>query len=177
MDIILEICIASNNINHHGLAKHFYRYGTPDDILWLNKLDRFNDLKLFNDIQKWFFHVCHCNNIVLAKWIVDNFNIYIHDNNEEIFRCCCLDGNFELLKWLWELSKQSLDIHANNEEGFANVCCEDHLEIAQWLWEISGHSINFTHSDCLQYAKYKRGKVYEWLKTIVTPSMRYFLEQ
>ena len=58
----------------------------------------------------------------------------IHAYNEYAFQCACQSGNLDLVKYLWELSKNSekiIDIMCNiyvyDEHAFQNACSSGNL--------------------------------------------------
>jgi hypothetical protein len=75
---------------------------------------------------------------IYKQSIQQNNPIDISMLNEFAFRHCCRTGYFDILKWLWESSKQKINIHIFDEEAsFRYACKNNHIIIAKWLWEIS----------------------------------------
>jgi hypothetical protein len=53
------------------------------------------------------------------------------------FLVACLQGHFELIKWLYMNANHKIDLHINNETPFLYTLGEGHLEIAKWLYYMS----------------------------------------
>ena len=97
---------------------------------------------LLNDKQEIFDLLYEHGNLGYIKILREiSPHIDIHANNENAFRCACREGYFDIVKWLWGISrgemKKPIDIHVDDEYAFRSSCGEGHLEIAKWLLEIS----------------------------------------
>ena len=121
-----------------------------DSILDIIVLNNNKDAMLYlienENIKNTLFGIaCKHGKIDLAKWLVNNYKIDIHEpnGNEYAFRYSCENGHLKLTKWLVELaldkrySDKKIDIHSSDEDAFLKACENGHLELAKWLVELA----------------------------------------
>ena len=61
------------------------------------------------------------------------------DKPGEAFRTACYYGQFEIVKWLWKISKEfnsPININAGHVTAFEFSCAANQIEIAKWLWNL-----------------------------------------
>ena len=103
-------------------------------------IKQWNIMKNIQDTLKEIFIVtCRKGYIAYAKSLVARYKIDIHDEFESAFGFSCLNGDFEIAKWLIDLGNNygygKIDIHADLECAFGYSCQYGHNEIAKWLIE------------------------------------------
>lgn len=88
--------------------------------------------------EQVFVYTCANNSIKTAKWLVSNFNIDIHVDNDTpfVFSCCC--GAMETAKWLYDFSKENhkKDIVVNNYVAFDGALCYGGSDLAEFLYNL-----------------------------------------
>ena len=101
------------------------------------------DIHYYDDMT--FINACKYNCFDVAVYLYE-LGANINARNNEAFVVSCLNGNFEIVKWLYSLGKINInDIGACDMEhllgfeikknkAFKNCCIGGHLEIAKWLY-------------------------------------------
>jgi len=110
-------------------------------------------------IQKLFNYGCCLGYISLVKHIYDNYVIFV---GYEIFKVSCLNGQFEIMKWLYELNIE-INIHLEHDYLFIYSCENGYLDIAKWLFSLN-ETINI-HEPSLFFVSCERGQleILKWL--------------
>lgn len=61
--------------------------------------------------------------------------IYTFKNCMEIFLNACINGHFEIVKYLCKKGK--VNVSSDNEFAFGFACKNGHYKIAKWLYKFS----------------------------------------
>lgn len=87
----------------------------------------------FNDWLQWAFER---NKTKLIKWLWNDK----HDGSYNIntygrcFTSACQHGNFELVKWLYDVTGGKVDIEYDNNRGFKFCCNFGFINIINWIY-------------------------------------------
>ena len=136
-DPIYEI----NNFIQDAVNKNLHKYvifyldNYPGAFLPPYKLpdgsNSWKECKFSNNtlLYKYVHNICDNGNYDILKWIIEKFpNIDIHNDNEKIFKICCIYGNFDTLYYL---KLTFLEINHNNDADWYNQVIDP--EILNWL--------------------------------------------
>ena len=97
------------------------------------------------DYTKRFVKACLYGNMNKVKYLIKNYDINIHVDDEYAFRIACLNGHLELVKYLISL-EQNIDIHAENDFAFIVACSNNYKQIATYLCSLTkNYFINYTY--------------------------------
>lgn len=100
--------------------------GHIDIVLWLLTLDTFNYNLSF----------CYCadnNNMIMCKWLYNNFEIDINYDNDHAFAKAGQNGHIDMCKWLLSLPNNNINIRTNNEHPFRMACKNGHIDMCEYL--------------------------------------------
>ena len=102
----------------------------------------------------------HGYNIEIAKWLVAEYAVDVHADNNAVFQTACDRGCFEIAEWL--VAEHAVDIHANNEMAFCTACyrsyCESSMNISEYQqYDVTGYE-----------------KIIKWFEQELSQDMHYF---
>jgi hypothetical protein len=93
--------------------------------------------------EQVFVYTCANNSVKTAKWLVDNFNIDIHVDNNVSFLFSCRCGATKTAKWLCEYSQinHNKDI-ADDMIAFNEAICYGDTELVDFLYNLHPESFD-----------------------------------
>ena len=74
----------------------------------------------------------------MIKKYVEEFNKeeLLKLNEYGVFKFCCKNGYFEIVKWIYNIRKDYKMIEANNYSGFTHAYYNGNFEIVKWLYNL-----------------------------------------
>jgi hypothetical protein len=105
--------------------------------------------------EQLFVYTCANDSTQTAEWLVKNFDIDIHAEDDLAFVFCCLCGATKTAKWLYEYSKTNhkKDIVIDNHNAFNGAICYGDVELVEFLYNLHPkcfdiYDIKSTSGDC-----------------------------
>lgn len=93
-----------------------------------------------------FVYTCAYNSIETAKWLVENFDIDIHADDEAAFRFSCYCRATETAKWLYEYcnetNRKKINIHIRDDTTFIGAICNGNVETVEFLYNLEPEYFN-----------------------------------
>tara|TARA_B100000886_G_scaffold338830_1_gene302594 strand:+ start:3934 stop:4932 length:999 start_codon:yes stop_codon:yes gene_type:complete len=101
-------------------------------LKWL--LEKKPDLDICMNDNVCTKNACYYDQINVLKWLyqLKNNEIFLNDQEEELFIKSCERNNIEIVKWLYD-NKPSINITINNDIAFKNACNENSINVAEWF--------------------------------------------
>ena len=131
---LLDLVDLRSIANLQQVNKYFHKIITAKPIM--NQWKVINNMRLKSPNDK-FMGACGSGFLAYAKYLIREYKIDIHADNEYAFQCSCINGYSEIAQWLIGLGESGghtkINIHADNEYAFRWSCQNGHLEVARWL--------------------------------------------
>lgn len=102
--------------------------------------------KSVNKIHCHFINACKNGYILTIKFLLENFKINIHIDDDYAFRLACENGHTETVKYLFSLDNK-INIHAVNNDAFVKACMNNHLDIAKYLVSLMNKEVQMESSN------------------------------
>ncbi len=90
------------------------------------------------DYKEQFLKACKRGQLEEAIWLVHEYQIDVHMNNEQAFRRACEYGQIEIAKWL--VQDHQVNVHVKDEYAFRQACIYIHDKIIKWFTETYKYS-------------------------------------
>ena len=128
---------------------------------------KLKEKNISSDLMDIKFSVACIDNIKLAKYIFNNYNINIHNNHECPFRLACENGNLPVAQWLYETALKKgkpINIHIYDDIAFRHAAKFGHLEVLKWLIKLGNINIHIKSNYAFRHAcKNGHYHVAKWL--------------
>jgi hypothetical protein len=130
--------------------------------------------------NEYFIKAYQSNNLDLVKWLYNFGDINIHDNNEYIFRWCCIQGYLDIAQWIYSLG--NVNLFACDSEAFEASCTNGHIHVIKWLYSLGKYKLDVQYLSSLfdQACRDAQIEVAGWLylvgANIHLSKDRYFIE-
>ena len=115
--------------------KYIWEFIGDDDVL-INIFDRILRYPQKHDED---FNIIKCIFDIALKDDIIRTKLYLHKNDYRLLKVSCQNGNFETVKYIWNISLQDgvgkLNLHADDEEPFRFACFSGNIELVQWIWD------------------------------------------
>lgn len=163
------------NIFNHMIGLKLY-----DVSKWIYdkfRLDKVEEAHINYDDM--FLDVVKNNNIDMVIWFRDLKKINPEKINYYAFEACCIHGNLEMARIVYDISPIDAQIHKNYDKPFRFACENGWLDLAQWIYYVlpgtendMKNKKNIDITVCNHYAfrkalKNRNMHIVKWLETII----------
>lgn len=133
------------------------------------RIDKLDDNKINYDDM--FLDVVKNNNIEMVIWFLDLKKIHTEKINYYAFEECCIHGNLEMARIIYNYSPLHTQIHKNMDKPFRLACENGWLDLAKWIYYVLSNEKKIDIKICNHYAfrkalKNRNMHVVKWLETI-----------
>lgn len=134
---------------------------------WLYSLYESHNYEI--DKTQFFINNYKNGNLICAEWLYERNGLDDSFDYNGRFIGLILRGEFEIAKWLYELTKNKINVHAENESALIISCSSGNLEFSKWIYNLDKDHFKL---DANNYSMFTKScinghfEIFKWLNQI-----------